>query len=119
MLKIRKDQMNALSEPMGDRFVDGLVEFLREEFEDARRERPDDLKPPVREQIEKARSYGLESKEQIATYVTAAWLLGPEFDAEFPAARDVLTSSAYTPDEKSDWLAEWVERMFYELGRKD
>ncbi len=119
MLKIRKDQMATLSEPMGDQFVDGLVAFLREEFDDARRERVKDLEPGVRAQVQKARSYNLVTREQIATYVTAAWLLGVEFDTEFPAVKDVLPSEAYTADQKADWLAEWVERMFYELENKE
>jgi len=118
MLKIRKEQMDAFSSPMGEQFEDALVAFLREEFLDARAESPATLEPGVREQIERARSYGLQSGAHIATYVVTAWLLGQEFDTKFPAARDTLNSTLHSPDDKAEWLADWTERLFLELERK-
>lgn len=119
MLKIRDEQMQALGDPMESRFVDGLVEFLREQFADARICEPAEIRPEVARQVERARGHGFAAKEHLATYVTAAWLLGQDFDERFPAAKRMLADASYTPADKSDWLAEWTERMFAELERRD
>ena len=61
---------------------------------------------------DKAVEYGLETEQQALAYIVTGWLLGLEFDAEFPAARFMLASPDYTPAEKADWLENWTVRMF-------
>lgn len=69
----------------------------------------------MRAQAGRAEAYGLVTERQAAAYVTCAWLLGPDFDAEFPAAREMLGSHEHSPDEKAEWLGEWTEAMFAAL----
>ncbi|KHD11469.1 hypothetical protein PN36_29115 [Candidatus Thiomargarita nelsonii] len=75
--------------------------------------------PAIHEQVSKARSYGLETERQIANYVTTAWLLGQQFDTEFPAAQEMLNSSNYSHDEKSLWLEQWTEQIFATLEEEN
>lgn len=114
-LKIREDQLRALAAPQAERFEARLADFLREQFPEAAEEPPDELRAAVRAQAEKAEAYGLLTERQAAAYVACAWLLGPDFDTEFPAAVEVLGSPERSPDEKADWLGEWTEAMFAAL----
>jgi hypothetical protein len=114
-LKIREEQMDALAEPRAREFAERLAGFLCEQFPEAAGEPPGEFRAAVREQVEKADVYGLSTEQQAAAYVTCAWLLGPDFDAEFPAAQEMLASADYTPDEKAEWLGEWTEAMLAAL----
>jgi len=94
-----------------------LVRFLQGRFPDAAREPEPSMVEGVRAQVASARGYGLITEQQIATYVTAAWLLGDDFDREFPAAAELLSSTAKA-EEKSDWLAQFTKKLFQQLERK-
>lgn len=112
LLKIREDQMAALAAPSAELFDERLARFLCEQFPEASDEPPAELRAAVRGQVEKAGGYGLTTERQAAVYVTCAWLLGPDFDAEFPAAREMLASEEYPPEDKADWLERWAEALF-------
>ena len=114
MLKIRKEQIQKLSSSSAGSFKDRMVNFLQEEFDDAKDEPRQQLKREVEGQVEKARSYQLTTEQEIATYVTCAWLLGQDFDTELPAAQEML-SSPYSPEDKATWLSQWTEAMFETL----
>jgi len=112
MLQIRKEQMDTFSQVELTKFEARIADFLYGEFPDAQEIPREEFMPVIHEQVSKARSYGLETERQIANYVTTAWLLGQQFDTEFPAAQEMLTSSEYTRDDKSEWLAQWTTEMF-------
>jgi hypothetical protein len=111
-LKIREDQMDALAESQAELFDERLARFLRGQFPEAADEPPEELRAAVREQVMKAEGYGLTTERQAAVYVTCAWLLGLDFDADFPAALDMLASEEYPPEDKADWLERWAESLF-------
>jgi hypothetical protein len=112
LLKIREDQLEALAAPSAEAFAERLARFLCEQFPEASEEPPAELRAAVGGQAERARGYGLTTERQAAVYVTCAWLLGPDFDAEFPAAREMLGTDEYPPEDKADWLERWVEALF-------
>jgi hypothetical protein len=114
-MQIRQEQMDTFSQPELTKFEARIADFLQTEFLDAQEVPREELMPAIHEQVTNARSYGLETERQIANYVTTAWLLGQQFDTEFPAAQEMLKSSGYTPDDKSEWLAQWTEEMFAAL----
>ncbi len=114
-LNIRTEQMEALAAPHLSDFVGRLVAHLRESFPEANEEPDEELTAAVEELVEKADSYGLTTGAQAAAYVTCAWLLGADFDSEFPAAGEMLESPDYSPDEKAEWLAEWSVAMLAAL----
>ena len=92
-------------------FLERAVKFLYEKFPESRKEDPDKLTDMVGVQLDKADSYGLATEQQVMTYITSAWVLGPNFDKEFPSARETLNSKRTTPDKKADWLAKWTEKV--------
>ena len=57
-------------------------------------------------QVARARNHGLSAELDIARYVIAAWLLGPEFDTRLPAMAQVLANGRLTAAQR----AETVER---------
>ena len=116
-MQIRKGQMDAFEQAANRDYEMRLVRFLQSQFPDAAREREASLVDGVRPQIANARRYGLLTEQQIATYVTSAWLLGSDFDGEFPAAREMLISGA-PADEKSDWLARFTKALFEQLEQR-
>jgi hypothetical protein len=115
MFKIRKEHMDAQSQAVREGFEDRLVEFLCSEFPEAQREPPAELRAVVHEQAEKAVGYGIETEQHVAIYLTTAWLLGRNFDTEFPAANEILTSGFRDSAMKADDLAKLTERLFVVL----
>src|SRR4029079_12112698 len=115
MFKIRGEHMDAQSKAVREGFEDRLVEFLRGEFPEAKKEPDAEIRVVVHEQVDRAIGYGLAAERQAAIYLTTAWLLGKAFDEECPGARDILTSPLYAPEEKADRLAKWTERLFVAL----
>lgn len=115
MFKIRSEHMDAQSKAVREGFEDRLVEFLRGEFPEAKDEPDNELRAAVHALVDKSVGYGLQAEQHAAVYLTTAWLLGKEFDTEFPAAQEILTSNKMGPDEKSERLAKLTERLFVAL----
>lgn len=114
-MKIRKEQMEAFEQVELTKFETRIADFLQTQFPDAKEIPLKDLMPVIHEQVACAHSYGLETEQQIVNYVTTAWLLGQEFDREFPAAQEKLSSNKYSADDKSEWLVLWTKKMFTSL----
>ncbi|MCK5896416.1 MAG: hypothetical protein KAG20_06395 [Cocleimonas sp.] len=114
-MQISQEQMATFSQNKLVEFEQRIADFLQKQFPDAKEVAEEELLLVIHEQVEQARGYGLETERQIANYVTTAWLLGRTFDTEFPAAYDMLRSSHYSADDKSEWLAQWTEEMFKAL----
>ena len=114
---IRKEQMDAFQRAAERSYEMRLVHFLQSQFPDAAHEDEASLLEGIRGQIAKARGYGLLTEQQIAAYITSAWLLGGDFDLEFPAAKQMLRSNV-TPDDKSDWLEQFTEELFDRLEQR-
>jgi hypothetical protein len=114
---IRKEQMNAFQQATDSIYEMRLFHFLQNQFPDAAREAEVSLVEGIKAQIAKARGYGLLTERQIAVYITSAWLMGGDFDQEFPAAREMLRSNV-TPDDKSDWLERFTEELFDRLEQR-
>jgi hypothetical protein len=68
----------------------------------------------VRQQINRARGYGLESEYEVSVYVVCAYLLGKDFDDRFSEARTLLNSET-TGREKAHWLRCWTQTVFATL----
>ncbi len=116
-MKIRKEQMDSFEQAELTKFAARIADFLQSEFPEAKEIPVKELRTVVYEQVTRARTYGLETEQQIANYVTTAWLLGQEFDTEFPAAQETLKSDKYSADDKSYWLVLWTKERFATLDR--
>lgn len=118
MLTIRNEQMKTLAKHQARDFEERVAEYLRKEFPEASEIPREEFTATIRQQTQKAEVYGLTTEQQIATYVTCAWLLGLDFDTDFPAAQEMLTSEQHSPEHKRTWLAEWTEEIFRALETK-
>lgn len=119
MLVVRDEQMMVLGRYMLVRYEKKVLNFLQTNFADAKQKSVEQLKPFVREQVEKARSYELLTERQIAVYVTTAWLLCGEFDVKFWQVSDQLNSAELSAHEKVRWLAQWEkDKSNYLKGKK-
>jgi hypothetical protein len=69
----------------------------------------------------KASYYGFESEADLAIYTITAYLLGVNFDKEYPAANQILTDPAFTATEKATQLQEWTQLLLKTLeeGKTD
>jgi len=85
-------------------FVDRFRALLHERFEQAKDVPRDELDAAIAHQLSKAEYYGLTSEQSAATFVMSAWLLGPDFDTEFPALNERLTNQRLSEHEKAKWL---------------
>ena len=117
---IRNEQFDEMAIPNIAQFIERAIAFLYDKFPESLEEDTDELTEIVGVLIEKAETYGLVTEQHAMNYIVTAWLLGIDFDTEFPAAQETLSSNEFTPDEKSDWLAEWTEKIFaaFEEGEK-
>lgn len=115
MIRIRPEQLEALSRPVEESLEERLSRFVREQVPGLESVEEVELRGALREQIAKARRYGMETESDLAVYVAAAAMLGADFDAEFPAATQVVNSPALPAAMKADWLVEWTEAIFKAL----
>jgi hypothetical protein len=113
-LIIRKEQLAFLAEQQGHSYALRLTKFLQLQFPDAGQEPTDKLLPEVAAQIKNAQNYGLLTEQDIAHYVISAWLLGKNFDHEFPAAQEVL-AAPISAEMKVHFLEHWTQQIFAEL----
>jgi len=113
-LKIRKQQFDVLNQQQEADYELRLTRFLRMQFADAAAEPVEKLRPEVAGQIAKARRYGLLTEQEVASYVISAWLLGQDFDKEFPAAQEVLTAPV-SGNVKACFLEQWTQELFEKL----
>jgi hypothetical protein len=115
MFTLRGAHMSAFSGAIEADFERRLADFLRQHVPGMEDSTVADIRPVVASQLEKARTYGLATEQELAVYVSVAALLGESFDVEFPAATQVLTSPVLPAAMKADWLSEWSEAILQEL----
>lgn len=116
---IRNEQFDTMAIPNIADFIQRAITFLYENFPESLDEDTDELTEIVGVLIEKAETYGLVTEQQAMNYIVTAWLLGVDFDKEFPAAEETLNSKDFTPDEKSEWLAKWTEEIFATFEKEE
>lgn len=115
-MKIRTPQVAGLSDAGSAGFESRLAAFLNDKYPESKSIPEAQFREGIRGEITKARSYGLETEQQIATYVHSSWVLGRDFDSRFPAAAEKLPSPAYSPEQKAGWLAAWTKALFESLA---
>jgi hypothetical protein len=114
-MRIRPEVYRALAAIPRAEFRRSLVQFLRENFDDAKAMPAPELEGSVDLCLAKSERYGLETGQDAATFTVTAYLLGLDFDRDFPAATDVLLSPVLASPDKAEWLREWTEELFRTL----
>jgi hypothetical protein len=114
-VRIRPEVYQAFAGIPRAEFRRSLIQFLRENFDDAKTMPSLELEGSVDLCIAKAERYGLNTGQDAATFTVTAYLLGLDFDSEFPAATSVLLSPVLVSADKAEWLREWTEELFRTL----
>lgn len=116
MIILRPETMGAFSNYMEVRYVQRLVNFLHETCPESVKVPEDKLKGQIQDKlIPRGRSYGLVTERQLSFFTLSAWYMGPDFDLNYPAARQVLNDPSMMPEAKSIWLADWTNNYLKAL----
>ena len=116
---IRVEQFSALARVVEAEFAGRLALLLREQFEEARQIPSAELDEDIELLIPRAQAHGLTTEREVAAYAIGAFVLGENFDHEFPAAQRVLNSSVLNGADKVQWLEAWTTEMFRTLGQEE
>ncbi|MEA3642482.1 MAG: hypothetical protein VBE63_21425 [Lamprobacter sp.] len=111
-LTISHEQMQQLQAHQEASFLDRLVDFLHEQFPETADEPQETFRQALTELIERSESWGLAAEDEIARYCVTAWLLGVDFDQEFPVAADILGDRVTKPQQRSVQLLDWATELF-------
>ena len=91
-MKIRPQQMEAMAAYSRRQFENQMIRQVREEFPEETREADDeDVRAFVREQIDKAASYGITTKEDVEVYIDRAAFYGDAWDTSLDWAHEILS----------------------------
>jgi hypothetical protein len=115
-MRLRREQFTALAGPVGTEFASRLALLLKQDFEEARQFPPEQLQDDITRTVRRAQAYGLATERDAAAFVITAFLLGEEFETDFPAAQQVLTSPVLGGADKAEWLEEWTTQLFKSLA---
>ena len=112
MLKLREAQIDQLA-PFRRRMRD----LLRRHFPETREVPARQTDAAISRQVKAGRAHGLWTERQLAIYVLTAFLMGENFNTQFPAVEAVLGSDL-PPDGKADWVEAWSKEMFDTLAKE-
>ena len=115
-MRITQQQFDSLGNLPKETFARRSTEFLRHRFPEAANSPLDEVLAAVRIAVQRGEIHGLRAEQDLAAYVLTSFLLGSDFDTEFPAAYDVLFSPVLEPSDKALWLTQWTEEMFLTLA---
>ncbi len=101
-----------------EEYVTRLTNLMHESVQGLADVPEPELRVEVRNQIAKARSYGLASEQAIAIYTITAGQLGVDFDTKFPAAHEILTEPGATEAVKADKLEGFTVALFEALEKR-
>jgi hypothetical protein len=128
MLTIRRAQMAAF-QSVADRYlIDRIIVFLKETHSGANVKLPDgelrvedvpdeDLHRMIGHCIARAREYGLSWEISLASFVTLAFLIAPNFD-DYPSLKRYLIETEVAPDQRVERLIESAAREDWEGARQ-
>lgn len=110
MVRIRREQMEALRRPIAKRFEDEMYAYLVEVFpEQCGAEGEPAVRDHIRKGMQRAEEYGITIEADVARYVELMYVWSPEFDEDpdLPWAQAVLTTEGLDGTRKVERL--WAE----------
>lgn len=97
-----------------------MLQLIREDYPELSAPySDDDIVRQIRRQAVKAQGYGLHDEQSAAIYVLTAWLLGPDFDTEIPALRQVLNAPELSAASKAQALIDFTTTLLWQLQPAD
>jgi hypothetical protein len=128
MLSIRKAQMDAFQVVAEKHLINQTIAFLRESYpevivrfpdgESVIKEIPDEtLRQMVSRCMARAREYGMTWETSLASFVTIAFLVAPNFD-DHPLLKRALLDESLTPDLRIEKLTRDATDKNWEAARQ-
>jgi hypothetical protein len=114
MLTIRDEQMEALQEAAMRSFEQRMVLHLRQFFpEECRRAGEMRTLAAIRQGVQRAQAYGIESEIDVVRYIDISVVLGLDFDSgkRYPWARQILEDGEMDGSEKINALLDTMDYM--------
>lgn len=111
MLKIRKTQMDSLSEAMLKQFEDRMVIHLRSACPEQTHDIPEpELRVTIRQGIDSAAQYNITSEVDIRRYLECVVVYGPDFDTNPKTAwaGHILNNKQLSGTEKMNRVDEYA-----------
>src|SRR3712207_2161506 len=108
MLVIRQKQMDALKADAVRQFAERMAAHLRRTFPDRFARTPEaDLRARVRRSIDEAAGFGVESEQDLQTYLECGAVLGFGFahDPDHPEAGAILRTPELSGPQKMDLVS--------------
>lgn len=90
------------------RFAESIQRLLIQSFPDLSWLGSNEAFDELRTASDRARSHGLNTERQCASFVTAWVMAGADFDRLMPAPREALNSPELNANEKAGWLDDWL-----------
>jgi len=115
MIQISQDQTRAMRANVLAR---RLRSFLILNFPGCDEVPEDEMIAMIDSLINNARPYQICEEYHLQAYVSAAWLLGPGFDRDFPQIAEVLGDFEIASFEKAEFLWLYCETVFATLEGK-
>ena len=113
MFTFSEAQMQRIGE---QHFLDRLRSLLAEQFPDQQGDlQAPEFEPQVRRLVARAATYGLGDEQSAAGFVLTAWLLGAEFDTDFPDLQTLLRDDTLTARQKSAALESFAQALLEDL----
>jgi hypothetical protein len=100
-------------------FLTRMREILAEQFPDQQAYLASpEFEPTVLALVDRAATYGLADEQSAATFVLTAWLLGAEFDTDFPGLQQLLAQDDLTALQKCAALERFAQTLLDDLRQQ-
>lgn len=109
MLRIRKEQNDALAEYMLSEFVKRVMVHLRAEYpQETQPMNDEELRDFVEDGIQKAEGYNIELEDDVQEFIEFMVVYGPKFDNDpkFRWAKQILDNNDLDGSEKMDEIGQ-------------
>lgn len=90
-----------------------LLNFLHALFPESIEIPDEELIKTLQSVLEKASNYGFDAESDFAIYIITAYLLGVDFDTEFPVVNAILSAPGVIASQKAENLQNWTHHFLH------
>ena len=117
MLRFRQEQVDAQERARISSFALRVAQFVHEQFEESRATPLNRLSREIEPIMLRARSHGMTTERNVASFVLTAAHLGSDFDTAVDPARHILQDRELSEDQKADRLEHLAIAVVHHLNR--
>ena len=95
-----------------------MRKYLNDAFEDSKQVPAQKMEETIIKMTKQAAIYNMTLETDLAAYISAAWLLGLDFDTKFLTVNKTLQSDNLSGIEKAEFLWQFIEDSFEILNEE-